>query len=68
VVREGDQVKTGDLLGYCGHTGFAAGPHLHFVVYRAVDAYHREGYPIVFRVDGQDQPVILEQGRSYAAP
>lgn len=67
-VHEGDQIAAGQLIGYSGHTGFAAGPHLHFLVYRAVDAYHREGYPIVFHVEGQEQPVVLEQGKTYVAP
>ena len=67
-VHEGDQVTGGQRIGYSGHTGFAAGPHLHFLVYRAADAYHREGYPIVFNVEGQEQPVVLEKGKTYVAP
>ncbi|WP_158527324.1 M23 family metallopeptidase [Pelagibaculum spongiae] len=31
-VSQGNQVKTGDLLGYVGHSGKAAFPHLHFSV------------------------------------
>lgn len=33
-VAIGQQVNTGDLLGYSGETGFASLPHLHFGVYR----------------------------------
>ena len=32
-VSSGQQVSTGELLGYSGQTGYATGPHLHFTVY-----------------------------------
>ncbi len=32
-VGAGDQVATGDVVGYTGNTGFSTGPHLHFGVY-----------------------------------
>lgn len=34
-VSEGQQVSTGQLLGYSGETGYATGPHVHFGVYVA---------------------------------
>ncbi len=32
LVKEGEQVRKGQLLGFSGHTGYSTRPHLHFVI------------------------------------
>lgn len=32
-VSPGQQVKTGDIVGYTGNTGYSTGPHLHYTLY-----------------------------------
>lgn len=50
VVKPGQQVKQGDLIGYSGHTGFSSGPHLHFAVMRRAGPGDLETVPIRFGV------------------
>lgn len=39
LVREGDSVQRGQLIGYSGNTGYATGPHVHFGVYDSSTFY-----------------------------
>jgi murein DD-endopeptidase MepM/ murein hydrolase activator NlpD len=34
-VREGEEVKRGEVVGYSGNTGYSTGPHLHVSIYAA---------------------------------
>ena len=47
-VKVGESVTKGELLGYSGKTGYAQGPHLHFIVYKATDGKGRKSIPIKF--------------------
>ncbi|MFT3687413.1 MAG: M23 family metallopeptidase [Phycisphaerales bacterium] len=66
LVNEGDIVKENSLIGYSGQTGWANGPHLHFMVFlpRLTDET-RETIPTKFKVNDGRQSEFLKEGMEY---
>ena len=48
VLAVGDQVRLGDIIGQCGHSGFSSEPHLHFHLQSSPNFYFSFGIPIRF--------------------
>jgi murein DD-endopeptidase MepM/ murein hydrolase activator NlpD len=65
MVKVGDRVSRKQLIGYSGYTGFTSRPHLHFVIFRAVDGFRRQSFPMRFRT--ASAVITPEQGQSYAS-
>ncbi|MCF6133139.1 M23 family metallopeptidase [Flavobacterium wongokense] len=65
VVQEGDVVKQDELIGYSGFTGFANGPHLHFMVFvQRIDK--QETLRTRFKVDDGKQSEFLNERVDYS--
>jgi murein DD-endopeptidase MepM/ murein hydrolase activator NlpD len=48
VVREGQTVRAGELLGFSGTSGCSTGPHLHFQVMGGCDRGYCQSLPLTF--------------------
>ncbi|WP_088340812.1 M23 family metallopeptidase [Robiginitalea sediminis] len=67
VVRVGQAVAAGALLGYSGNTGLAGYPHLHFVLTAPGSmGYPYTSLPVTFR-NTTPNPKSLESGMRYEA-
>jgi murein DD-endopeptidase MepM/ murein hydrolase activator NlpD len=48
LVKVGDRVETGQVLGRCGNSGLSSGPHLHFHMMNTEIAADASGFPAYF--------------------
>lgn len=64
-VREGMRVRTGDVVGFSGNTGFSSGPHLHFEVWKTDWNGEVTTLPVRFH-ERERGTVALREGESYA--
>ena len=49
LVKQGDLVKEGEILGKVGNSGNTQGPHIHFQVQLGIDPDNSKGIPITFK-------------------
>jgi murein DD-endopeptidase MepM/ murein hydrolase activator NlpD len=63
-VKEGQQIRGGELVGYSGSTGYAAQPHLHFSVSIRDETGEAQTIPIRF-MNGTREGYVPEHWRFY---
>jgi len=64
LVEIGDEVKVGQPIGLSGSTGFASKPHLHFMVFQAIDGKRVLSLPFRLKTDHGTFTDFI-RGRSY---
>jgi murein DD-endopeptidase MepM/ murein hydrolase activator NlpD len=64
LVKIGDEVNVGQPIGLSGQTGFASKPHLHFMVFQAIDGKKVLSLPFRLKTDHGTFTDFI-RGRSY---
>ncbi|MCL2022014.1 MAG: M23 family metallopeptidase [Betaproteobacteria bacterium] len=71
LVKIGQTVPAGKIIGYSGNTGFSGGPHLHFAVTHLIEhrdgSIVRESLPIKFFNHTPPRPVSIIDGSTVTA-
>ena len=64
IVKAGDTIEIGELIGYSGNVGWSTGPHLHFIVF--LQRFKtRETLPTKFRVGKGEEIIELQEKTNY---
>ncbi len=65
VVKPGDTVQKGQIIGYSGNTGWSSGPHLHFEVWVPEANGERKTVPTYFKT-ASGAKILLEEKQAYS--
>lgn len=58
LVRPGDTVTAGQMIGYSGNTGYTQGPHLHFEVHKPNKNFEVTTIPTVFLTQYKSRDIL----------